>query len=76
MYINAPEPISTVYFTNPSHQSVYLYVHLPIVARQRLGKCIPNFLLGNEYTQQQKNCWTRVCVSLCVSPYGYQVTTR
>jgi hypothetical protein len=34
----APEPISTAYFINPSHQSVCLYVYPPIVARQRLGK--------------------------------------
>jgi hypothetical protein len=37
-YIKASEPISTVYFINPSHQSVCL---LPIVARQRLGKHVP-----------------------------------
>jgi hypothetical protein len=27
MYIMAPEPISTAYFINPSHQSVCLYVY-------------------------------------------------
>jgi hypothetical protein len=37
MYIMTSEPISTAYFINPSHQSVCLYVYLPIVARQRLG---------------------------------------
>jgi hypothetical protein len=31
----APEPISTAYFINTSHRSVYLNVY---VARQRLGK--------------------------------------
>jgi hypothetical protein len=45
-----PEPIFmklgtcaiwTAYFTNPSHQSVCLYVYPPIVARQRLGKHVP-----------------------------------
>jgi hypothetical protein len=36
----APEPISTVYFINPSHQSVRLYVYPANVARQRLGKNI------------------------------------
>jgi hypothetical protein len=36
MYIMAPEPISTVYFINSSHLCVY--VHPPIVHRQRLGK--------------------------------------
>jgi hypothetical protein len=38
MYIMAPEPISTAYFINPSHQSVCLYVYSPVVARQRLDK--------------------------------------
>jgi hypothetical protein len=36
-----PEPISTVYVTNPSHQSLSLYVYPPIVARQRFGKHVP-----------------------------------
>jgi hypothetical protein len=34
LYIMAPEPISTVYFINPSHQSTCMF-H---VTRQRLGK--------------------------------------
>jgi hypothetical protein len=38
MYIVAPESISTAYFINPSHKSVYLYVYPPLVARQRLHK--------------------------------------
>jgi hypothetical protein len=38
MYIMAPEPISTAYFINPSHQRVCLYVYPPIVAGQQLGK--------------------------------------
>jgi hypothetical protein len=38
MYIMATEPISAAYFINLSHQSVYLYVYPPIVARQWLGK--------------------------------------
>jgi hypothetical protein len=40
-YIMAPEPISTTYFINPSHQSVCLYVYPPIVAKQLLGKHVP-----------------------------------
>jgi hypothetical protein len=40
MNIMAPEPISTVYFINPSHQSVCLYVYPSIFARQRLGENI------------------------------------
>jgi hypothetical protein len=35
MYIMASEPIPTVYFINPSQQSVCLYAY---VARQQLGK--------------------------------------
>jgi hypothetical protein len=38
MYIVTPKPISTAYFTNPSHQSVCLHVYPSIVVRQRLGK--------------------------------------
>jgi hypothetical protein len=38
VYIMAPEPVSTAYFLNPSHQPVCLYVNPSIVARQRLGK--------------------------------------
>jgi hypothetical protein len=38
MYITAPEPISTAYFINPSHQSVCLYVYPPAVIRQWLGE--------------------------------------
>jgi hypothetical protein len=38
--IMAPEPISTVYVINPSHQSVCLNLYPLIVARQRLGKNI------------------------------------
>jgi hypothetical protein len=36
----APEPISTVYFINPSHQSVCLYVYPLLVARYRLRKSV------------------------------------
>jgi hypothetical protein len=38
MYIMEPEPISTVYFINPFHQSVCLYMYPLIVAREQLGK--------------------------------------
>jgi hypothetical protein len=37
-YIIAPEPISTLYLINPSLRSVFLYVYLPIVARQQFDK--------------------------------------
>jgi hypothetical protein len=38
MFIMVPEPISTAYFINPSHQSMCLYVYPPTVASQRFGK--------------------------------------
>jgi hypothetical protein len=38
VYMMAPEPITTAYFIDHSHQSVCLYVYRPIVARQRLDK--------------------------------------
>jgi hypothetical protein len=49
--IIAPEPISTAYFINPSHQSVCLYVYHHIVARQRLGKHV---------LAPTQNCWRRL----------------
>jgi hypothetical protein len=39
MYIMACEPISTVYFINPSHQTVCLCVS-PVIARQWLDTVI------------------------------------
>jgi hypothetical protein len=50
MYNMAPEPISTTYFTNPSHQSVYLYGHSPAVASQRIRKIYH----GKEYTRNNR----------------------
>jgi hypothetical protein len=35
-HLRQAAPISAAYFINPSHQSVWLYVFPPIVARQRL----------------------------------------
>jgi hypothetical protein len=46
----APEPISTAFFINPSHKSVCLYLYPLIVARQRLGKKLPQQRI---YTQQR-----------------------
>jgi hypothetical protein len=57
MYIMAPEPMSTAYFINPSHQSVYL----PIVATQRLGIHV---------LAATKNCWRR---RLLCGPCGMKV---
>jgi hypothetical protein len=57
-YIKQLEPISTTYFINSSHLSVYLYVY---VSRQRLGKnlavatnmhaAIEELLYGSFYTR-------------------------
>jgi hypothetical protein len=55
MYIMAPEPISTVYFINPSHQSVSPYVYPSFLARQRLYETLPRHLT---HTRQWKNCST------------------
>jgi hypothetical protein len=38
MYVITPEPISTAYFINPSHESGCLYVYPHTVTKQRLGK--------------------------------------
>jgi hypothetical protein len=46
MYIMVPEPVSTAYLINSSHQSVCLYVYPAIVARPRLER-----YRGNEYTR-------------------------
>jgi hypothetical protein len=63
MYIMAPEPIASVYFINPSHQSVCLHVYtpLPLLGNSSI-KCIPPFgtrqmlvkyiPAANKYTQQ------------------------
>jgi hypothetical protein len=57
MYIMAPQSIFMAYIINPFHQSVCVYM------------CIPLSLLGNDpartsprqriHTQQYKNCWMR-----------------
>jgi hypothetical protein len=44
VYITATEPISTMYFINPFHQFVCLYVYVSIVVRHRYR--------GNEYKQR------------------------
>jgi hypothetical protein len=49
MYIMAPEPISSAYFINPSHQSVCLYVYPPL---SLLDNSSVDTSLGNYYTQQ------------------------
>jgi hypothetical protein len=56
MYILAPEAISTTYFVNPSYQSVCLHVYPSLVARQRLGKTLPQ----HEYTCNNRRIAGRV----------------
>jgi hypothetical protein len=49
MYIMAPKPISTVYFINPSHQSVCLYVYRLLL----LGTSV-KWYCSNEYTSNKR----------------------
>jgi hypothetical protein len=57
MHIMIPEPISTAYYINPTNQSPYLYVHPPIVVRQRLGKNVT--AATNTHERIEKKCWMR-----------------
>jgi hypothetical protein len=76
IYIIAPEPISTVYFIIPSHQSVCLSVYPRIIARQLLGKHIPaatntcnnSRTVGLIFFMVHVVLKERVCVSVCVPP--------
>jgi hypothetical protein len=57
MYVIAPEPISTVYFINLSHQSLCLYVYSLTVVRQRFGK---NFIAATNTETTNKGIVGRV----------------
>jgi hypothetical protein len=57
MYIMASEPISTAYFINPSHQSLFLYVSPAVVAGQRVGENVTAAMNTHATT---KNCWMRI----------------
>jgi hypothetical protein len=57
MHIMAPEPISKVYFINPSHLPLCLYVYPPIVAGEQLGK---KRYRGKEYTHNNRSIVGRV----------------
>jgi hypothetical protein len=73
VYNMAPEPISTAYFINPSHQSA----EFPTVARQRLGKHVPAVnntrnnrrIVGSVAFYEVRVVSKTVCCSVCVSPY-------
>jgi hypothetical protein len=59
MYVTVLEPILTVYFINPSHQSVCLHVYPLVVARQLLGMYVPKAtnkrkeeLLGSSFSMK------------------------
>jgi hypothetical protein len=78
MYVMPPEPISKMYFINPSHQSVCLHVYPPHkVARQRLGRCVPaatnthnnrrtvgGVVLCTVRVILQESLWVCLCISL------------
>jgi hypothetical protein len=67
MYITAPQPVSMVYFTNPSHQSVCLYVYAPIVARQT---ALLKRYHGTEYTNNNKR------IVGCIVLYAVHVVSK
>jgi hypothetical protein len=71
MYIMATEPISTVYYTDPSHQAGYLYVYpslRPFVTRQRLIKHVP------AATNKRNN--RRIAGRVCLWVYVFPLFTR
>jgi hypothetical protein len=51
MYITAPEPISTTYCINPSHQFVCLYVYPPFRCYATASQ---KHYRGNEYTCNER----------------------
>jgi hypothetical protein len=64
IHITVPEPISTAYSINPSYQSVCLYVHSPIAARQRLDKNVTaatNAHLTIELLDTSFSLWSLSC---------------
>jgi hypothetical protein len=60
MYNATPEPISTVYFFNPSNQSL-----CPYVARQRLCKRLSPRRI-HATTEEPLSAFPIMCVSLCI----------
>jgi hypothetical protein len=67
-YIIAPEPISTTYFINLSHQFVCLYVYPPpFIAKQRLGKHVP----APTNTRNNRRIFGCVCLCLPLSLLGH-----
>jgi hypothetical protein len=74
MYIMAPEPISTVYFINPSHQSLSVCVSLLLLLGKGSVECIPPFTarqqLGKHVTTatgtHNNRIVGRVCLWACL----------
>jgi hypothetical protein len=70
MYIMAPEPISTAYFINPSHQSVSVCVSLLSLPGKGSVKCIPPFSarqrLGNTFPPQRIQATSEELLGVCV----------
>jgi hypothetical protein len=54
MHIMEPEPISTAYFINPSHQSLCLYVRPSMVAVPWLSKNVTT--ASNTHTTTEELC--------------------
>jgi hypothetical protein len=75
MYVMTPEPNSTAYFINPSHQSVSVSVSFLSLLGKGSVKCIPTFIarqrLGKDVpaatdTRNNKRIIGRVCLDLCI----------
>jgi hypothetical protein len=70
MHIMVPEPIPAAHFINPFHQSVCLYVFLPIVARRRLCKIISRFIARQRLCKHVPAATNRrVAGSVCLWVY-------
>jgi hypothetical protein len=68
IYVMASEPISTVYFINPSHQSVSVCVFLLSLIGNGSVMCLPLSLLDNSL--HQASCvafktWAHTCLFSC-----------
>jgi hypothetical protein len=64
-YVTAPEPISTVYFLNVSHQPVCLYLYRHIIDRQRFAKNVT--VPKNTYATIEALCVASCCMPFKVS---------
>jgi hypothetical protein len=59
MTITAPEPISTAYFINPSHQYVCVYIYMYSLYSCQATAPLKRYR-GNEYTSKNRRTVGRV----------------